>query len=523
MTRLDPPPHRPNPRAWMEESQSRDSFGQHSVGSRGDRDRESGYFSLGKAGGIRSSRAQSPPAPYRHSERGHPIPNTRSPEPKDTIPFRNPDLGVASHRRASELQNQDYLEECPLPEPTPLERSIEVEAQVGPRSPSPTPFKQAESFASNRRGFSGSNSRAKSPPAYSASQQQSRRGSSLSRSSSPARGTSSFKQSESLASLNSRSFGSSAFTQGLDQRSRSPSSRNSYGRGLDSGGAQKNFKSIASSVGSKSPSSSYADLRGSLRKAESTTSLASRGLPSRSSSPSRKGYDTPGQSMLRKSETNGVLSGHGHYTKSSSPSRRSYDTSSQSMLRKSDTRSSSNAYGFDRRNASPTRTSFDQKGQSFLQKTEKKSSSYGRDSPPTSRKGLDTTRPPIKHKNETASSLSRSSNAYGFDRRNASPTRTSFDQKGQSFLQKTEKISSSYGRDSPPTSIKGLDTTRPSIKHKNETASSLSRSSNAYGFDRRNASPTRTSFDQKGPGHYKTIYKTQKRDCKLPESQFIAF
>lgn len=26
MTRLDPPPHRPNPRAWMDEARSRDSF-----------------------------------------------------------------------------------------------------------------------------------------------------------------------------------------------------------------------------------------------------------------------------------------------------------------------------------------------------------------------------------------------------------------------------------------------------------------------------------------------------------------
>lgn len=30
MTRLDPPPHRPNPRAWMDDSRSRDSFSRHS-------------------------------------------------------------------------------------------------------------------------------------------------------------------------------------------------------------------------------------------------------------------------------------------------------------------------------------------------------------------------------------------------------------------------------------------------------------------------------------------------------------
>ena len=35
MTRLDPPPHRPNPRAWMEEAQSKDKFGNRNSGERG--------------------------------------------------------------------------------------------------------------------------------------------------------------------------------------------------------------------------------------------------------------------------------------------------------------------------------------------------------------------------------------------------------------------------------------------------------------------------------------------------------
>ncbi|KAL0199270.1 hypothetical protein M9458_007810, partial [Cirrhinus mrigala] len=115
------------------------------------RERESGYFSLGRAAGSRAFRDQSPPAPYRHSERGHPLPSSKSPEPKATIPFRNPDLGVPSERRTSEFQNAEQLEENYPPDPVDL--SLEVEALAGPRALSPTPFKQAESFsASSRRG-----------------------------------------------------------------------------------------------------------------------------------------------------------------------------------------------------------------------------------------------------------------------------------------------------------------------------------------------------------------------------------
>ncbi|TWW69341.1 hypothetical protein D4764_18G0001470 [Takifugu flavidus] len=146
MTRLDPPPHRPNPRGWMEEAQSRDGFNGTS-GLREDRaKRESGYFSLGRAAGTSLLRDNNPSGPFRHYERGHRIFSTENVEPKDTIPFRNPSLGVASERQKMTVLNEDLLMDVPSPDLH--EVAIEVEAQVGPRSPSPTPFKIAESLAS---------------------------------------------------------------------------------------------------------------------------------------------------------------------------------------------------------------------------------------------------------------------------------------------------------------------------------------------------------------------------------------
>ncbi|KAJ8345226.1 hypothetical protein SKAU_G00294190, partial [Synaphobranchus kaupii] len=145
MTRLDPPPHRPNPRAWMDEARGREGFSRH-TGSKEERERESGYFSLGRASGTRSLREKSPPPPFRHAEVGHPLPSTRSPEPKATIPFRNPDLGVPSQRRTSEEQS---------PEPPPFGSSppnySESNYGEGQRSLSPTPFKVAESLDSSHR------------------------------------------------------------------------------------------------------------------------------------------------------------------------------------------------------------------------------------------------------------------------------------------------------------------------------------------------------------------------------------
>lgn len=227
------------------------------------RDRESGYFSLGRAAGSRALRDQSPPAPYRHSERGHPLPSNKSPEPKAAIPFRNPDLGLPSERRTSEFQNpeqlaEDYPAQYP---PDPLDLSLEVEALAGPRALSPTPFRQAESIGSS--GRRGGRNPHTSPLRQPGTLNSSQRGSS-----SPSRSTSPFRRAESSSSLNAVGFRPSSVSLGQDRASVSPA-RNSY-----SGGVQKNLRSFASTVGTISTvSKSYVDLRGSLQKPDTNSSF----------------------------------------------------------------------------------------------------------------------------------------------------------------------------------------------------------------------------------------------------------
>uniref|UniRef100_A0A3B1JS47 TRIO and F-actin binding protein n=1 Tax=Astyanax mexicanus TaxID=7994 RepID=A0A3B1JS47_ASTMX len=508
MTRLDSSSHRANPRAWMEEARSRDSFGRHSlhshVGSKADRDRESGYFSLGRAAGTRAFRDKSPPPPHRHSERGHPLPSNRTPEPKATIPFRNPDLGVPSYRRTTEVQNQD-LEVIESYPPDPVDLSIEVEAQVGPRSPSPTPFKQAESLAtSSRRGLrtSHSSSYQQSGNIYS-----SRQSSSISRSSSPARNASPFKPTESVSSFSSRGFGASGGfgtsggfgSQKHEQRSRSPT-QSSYSRQSESAGLQKNFRSFASSVGTassiaKSVSNSYADLRSGLRKPEVTNSGYSGN--SQNISSRWKNSDSPGQSLIHKSETNNSLKNHGRESRSSSPPRRGYDASQSSLhkvvegrrsaspvrkgygapsksessqmlsrrdynstssslsrrnfestnqMRKSEINSSTRSHSRDSRHSSPSRRSYDAPPQSVLRKSEATRNSYSsrldNRSPSPSRRGFETPNQPLLRKSETSNCRSSQ------DPRSSSPLKSKHEPTGQSPLHKTRADSSSYVRTS---------------------------------------------------------------------------
>ncbi|KAL2086988.1 hypothetical protein ACEWY4_018047 [Coilia grayii] len=52
---------------------------------------------------ARSATEDSSATPVRHHERGHPLPNSHNPAPKDAIPFRNQHLGLPSHRRHMEF------------------------------------------------------------------------------------------------------------------------------------------------------------------------------------------------------------------------------------------------------------------------------------------------------------------------------------------------------------------------------------------------------------------------------------
>lgn len=491
--------------------------------------RESGYFSLGRAAGARSVRDNSPPGPYRHVERGHPIFSSRCVEPKDAVPFRNPNLGVASERQIPEFINEDLPEE--IPPPDPYEIAVEVEAQVGPRSPSPTPFKIAESLASSgRKGFSSSFGRGNSSPQISSYQQSGRYDSSRqssglhSRSSSPSRGDSLFRRSESSTSLNRRNFDGGGWSE--------PGTR------VELGTLPRNFKPFASSV--KSQNSTVSDFRSALRKREgsssgkgvesgssspsrreltssgqlsqrrtyTTTASLSHGYNSRTSSPSRqpsdshsslpprRHYRSSSQSLLRKSESVSSLNGRSHHGRCGSPIREGYDIDSQALLRNSSARNGLNDQEQEvTPTASPSKRGFDTPSQSILRKTGS-SSLRGQDSRSSSpgRRSYETQNHYQLKKTETSGSLRGRSHHQS---RNSSPSRNGYEARSQSLLFKSEFTSSvrGHGGYSSSTLKKSFDAPDQRLLRKSESTTSLYTSQNT-----RNSSPSRKGNDEP-PGY----------------------
>ncbi|ROL15618.1 TRIO and F-actin-binding protein [Anabarilius grahami] len=531
MTRLDPPPHRTSPRGWTEVSQSRgDGFGQFgfSHGSVKDRgERESGYFSLGRAAGSRTLRDQSPPAPYRHSERGHPLPSNKSPEPKSAIPFRNPDLGLPSERRTSEFQNPEQLAEDYPPQypPDPLDLSVEVEALAGPRALSPTPFKQAESIgASSRRG--GRNAHT-SPLRQPGTLNSSQRGPGLSRSSSPSRSTSPFRRAESSSSLNTVGFRSSIVSHGQDRATVSPA-RNSY-----SGGLQKNLKSFASTAGTVSnvsKSLSYMDLRGSLRKPDTNSSFTGSTENRGSLSPSKRTFDGP---AVRKTEMKSPSYERGHDRQSSAPSVGRYDSRNQSpsrqsydspAVRKTEMKSPSYERGHDRQSSSPSVGRYDSRNQSpsrrsydspAVRKTETKGPSYERGhdrqfSSSSSKGRYDSRSQSPKGRLETNGSSSQIREG----RRSASPVR-----KGYGTPSQSDRGSMSNGwshaRNSPSPSRKSYEMQSQTTVKKPEAKSSL----HSYNRDSRHSSPIRDRHQNPGSSSLRKSEMSQSSSNCGPKSR----
>ncbi|XP_028311944.1 serine/arginine repetitive matrix protein 2 [Gouania willdenowi] len=438
MTRLDPPPHRPHTRAWMDDARSQDGFSRRS-GLKEDRDRrESGYFSLGRAAGVRSVRDSSPPGPFRHFEKGHPIFNNRSIEPKDTIPFRNPILGVASHRQIPEAFDDELLME--IHPPDPYEVAVEVEAQVGPRSPSPTPFKQAESLVSRSQKVVGNSFNRGSPTSHLSSHKQSGRfefsrpGSALqSRSSSPSRGSLvPFRRTESSISLSRRDIDSRGWSQGASGGYKGTPQGTSGRRGV-SGTLPRNFKSSTGSV--KTQSNTVSDFRGALRKTELNRSTNERS-EIRNSSPPRRDYNSYGQMSLKKSEVTRSIS-RGSNSRNSSPPRRSSDnlrdsrsssqtrktfaSSCRSFLHKSESLLSLNERGHQGRCGSPIREGYDIESQALMRC---QSGSNGLDDQEhevvnisSPRQGFETSGRPVVRKTETKSHGS----TQGRESRSSSP------------------------------------------------------------------------------------------------------
>lgn len=277
--------------------------------------------------------------------------------------------------------NEDLSVDIPSPEPD--EVGIEVEAQVGPRSPSPTPFKIAESLAStDRNGLGNSYSRGSpSSPSTNWHIETSRRGSPLhSRSPSPTRGSFPFRRCESAASIGRHGPANGGWTRGLE-----PASGNSLQGSLrtcyESGTLPRNFKSFATSM--KSQSSTVSDFRSALRKTEVSRPLNGCTRDGRGSSPSRTDRYPSGQMSLRKTEvTSGRVEGHRYGSRASSPSRkasagvrdscgsspqgRNHYASSQSPLRPSESVLSLSGHSHRGRCGSPIREGYDIGSQALL-------------------------------------------------------------------------------------------------------------------------------------------------------------
>ncbi|XP_048847979.1 serine/arginine repetitive matrix protein 2 isoform X1 [Brienomyrus brachyistius] len=524
MTRLHPAPHRPNPQAWMEEARSRDGFSRQ-AGAKGQKDHDSGYLSLGRAGGIHSLKEKKPPAPYRHLEIGHPLPSHRSPEPKATIPFRNPDLGVPSQRRSSETQGYDpSLENSP---PSGFsESSYGWNFDSGQRSLSPTPFRQAESLESPQHRRCDSSYSRGQQSSYSSTHQQpgnlQKQGCTFSRSSSPCRSASPFRQADQSGMSSRRNFD---FPQGSSQGPRTPS-QNSYGRGLDIASVSKNFKSVGNSIGSYSQTDSFANLRNSLRKKDVNVSSGMRSN-SRDSSPSKRGCDNPSQTLLRKTDTKTTPNSYNRDSRSSSPSRKINETPSQTLLRKTDSKLATNNYSNNSRSSSPSRKGYDTPTQSILRKTDTGNSTNTsiRDSHGSgpSRRACNTSSQTILRKSEARGTsgiqshnsqistpsrrvgerLKKDSNMHcnsrSLDSRGSSPSRQGHNTSNYSILRKTETKSTAgiHGHDSrsPSPSRQSHDLPRPSFPPKTR-ANSLS---NTPAYDSRSSSPSRKVYDTNQP------------------------
>lgn len=268
----------------------------------------------------------------------------------------------------------------------PDETAIEVEAQVGPRSPSPTPFKIAESLASNgRKGFSNSYSRGipSSPSTYRHSGRfdTSRHGSPpQSRSSSPSRGNLPFRHSESAASMSRHGSAGGGWTHGLDAGSRTSLQGGQRTR-YESGTLPRNFRSFATST--KPQSGTVSDFRSALRKTEEGRILNGCAQNGRSSSPPRRDRNPSGQMSLRKTDlSSGPPGGPRLGSRASSPSRRdsgvardscgsstqrrNHCSSSQSLLRKSESVLSLSGHSHHGRCGSPIREGYDIESQALL-------------------------------------------------------------------------------------------------------------------------------------------------------------
>lgn len=499
---------------------------------------------MGKASGSRFQRDKSPPAPFRHSERGHPIFSFRNVEPKDTVPFRNPNLGVASERQPMTALNDDLPEE--IPPPDPYETAVTVEALVGPRSPSPTPFKIAESLASTgRKAFGSSYGRGN----VSSHHQTARFDSSgrcsafQSRASSPSRGNEPFRRSDSSLSLSRRDGGGSG---GFGQGSRNLSP-GTHGQRFQSGTLPRNFKSFANSV--QTQSSTVADYRSALRKNEVSRSLSHQGPDSRTSLPSRRDFYPSGQmsshtsklsghdrrsssparrtlnnggsrspspqrrtysssSLLHKSESILSLNGQSHHGRCGSPIREGYDIESQALLRSSNAGNGLENQDLESPNLSQTRHNFT--SHSVLRKMES--------SPRSGRQGFGSSSPGGKGYETQRSYQLRKANSIGSlrgqsaERRKSSPSRRSYETPSQSLVHNTKGNSSARIQSSNNAWISREANDNPN--HRSRQRNGPTQSPSRTNHSSRNTSPSRKG--DHNPPAFSVLRKVVNEDSGHP-------
>ncbi|CAL8332354.1 unnamed protein product [Lota lota] len=91
----------------MDERRSRDRSRRPSGQTQGDQEQERTYVSRERRGYSEQRSEDSNKRPYRHYERGRPLPSHHSPEPKACVPFRTVNLGIPSQRRSTDTFIQE--------------------------------------------------------------------------------------------------------------------------------------------------------------------------------------------------------------------------------------------------------------------------------------------------------------------------------------------------------------------------------------------------------------------------------
>lgn len=183
----------------------------------------------------------SPSAPVRYYERGHPLPNNSSPERKATIPFRNPELGLPSYRRRHDtLSNEAMSGLSPLRCMTYSNfRRGDSQSRASPRSCSP----RSSNVSPQRQSHSSSHHRGSNCHLHANSHTSSKR---ASRKCSPATRRASVV---SKTHSPSRISASNRYTDSSRHSQKQSPSQSSYGQhSLDSEKLYQNLQSIASSA-----------------------------------------------------------------------------------------------------------------------------------------------------------------------------------------------------------------------------------------------------------------------------------